>query len=563
MSLAALLLPGPSSLRLNQITTCGDRILVDLTASQQTAPCPSCAAPSAKVHAYYQRRAADLPWAGVPVHLLLRVRRFVCTADTCSRRTFSEPLPEVVTPVARRSLRLANEQRQLGLQAGGNGASRIAHRQGMPVSPATVLRLLRTTPLPEPNTPARLGVDEWAFRKGQDFKTILVDLDTNRPIELLPDANAATLAAWLKEHPGVELIARDRAGSFAEGASQGAPDAVQVADRFHLVKNLRDALELILNRMVDARQAAAAALAKRPDPALTTIGAAAADEQPAAVVSSDLVGRVRAPYRKQLQAARRGQRLARYEQVMSLHAEGTSMQEIARLMRTNRATVKRYLMADSFPERAPYPKLPSKLDPYLPYLEWRWNEGETSGPRLLAEIRAKGFTGSVMTLQRWAQRYQQLVPPSPSAKGTALRKLLPEEEVPRAAPLRSRRLVWWLLREPAKLSEERQDVLGRMEAANPGFGPLYRLAVEFTEMVRKRQPERLRPWLEAAQASEFPELRSLATGLERDYAAVEAGLRLPYSTGPVEGNINRLKLIKRSGYGRAGFDLLRIRVLAG
>jgi hypothetical protein len=125
-------------------------------------------------------------------------------------------------------------------------------------------------------------------------------------------------------------------------------------------------------------------------------------------------------------------------------------------MRMNRATVKRYLTADCFPERAPYPKLPSKLDQDLPYLEQRWNAGETSGPRLLAEIRAQGFTGSVMTLQRWAQLYQQLVPPSPAARGTALRKLLPEEEVPRAAPLRSRRLVWWLLREPATLSEERQ-----------------------------------------------------------------------------------------------------------
>jgi transposase len=564
VSLATLLLPGPSSLRLNQITSRADHILIDLTALQQTAPCPRCAAPSAKIHAYYQRRAADLPWAGVPVQLLLRVRRFVCTVGTCSRRTFCEPLPEVITPAARRSLRLANEQRQLGLQAGGNGASRIAHRQGMPVSPATILRLLRTTPLPEPTTPARLGVDEWAFRKGQDFKTMLVDLDTNRPLELLEDANAATLAGWLKDHPGVELIARDRAGSFAEGASQGAPNAVQVADRFHLVKNLRDALELILNRMVAARQAAAQALAEQPDPVLTSPGAAdVGTQKPSVPVSSDLVGRVWAPYRQQLQAARRGQRLARYEQVLALHAEGTSMQEIARLMRMSRGTVKRYLLAGSFPERAPYPKLPSKLDPYLPYLEQRWTEGETNGTRLLEELRAKGFSGSPMTVKRWAQRYQQLVAPSATVKGTALRKLLAVEEVPPPAPVKSRRLIWWLLREPERLAEERADVLERMQAAEQSFGSLYRLAVDFTQMVRKRQPERLRSWLDAAKASEFPELRSLATGMERDYAAVEAGLRLPYSTGPVEGNINRLKLIKRSGYGRAGFDLLRIRVLAG
>lgn len=231
-------------------------------------------------------------------------------------------------------------------------------------------------------------------------------------------------------------------------------------------------------------------------------------------------------------------------------------------MRMGRSTVKRYQGADGFPERAPYPKLPSKLDPYLSYFEQHWNAGEANTQHLLAELRDKGFTGSVMTVHRWAQRYQNLVPPSASVTGTPQRKLLAAEEVPPPTPVKSRRLVWWLLRAPTKLSEKRKDVLEQMEAANPAFGSLYRLAVAFTEMVRQRQPERLLPWLEAAKASEFPELRSLATGMGRDYAAVENGLRLPYSTGPVEGNIKRMKLIKRSGYGRASFDLLRIRVLA-
>lgn len=242
MALVNLLLPGPSCLCLSQLTTDNNRIRAHLNATRVQVACPSCAAFSANVHSYYQRTVADLPWAGIPVVLCLRVRRFVCLQDSCPRRTFSEPLPEVVARRARRSQRLATEQRLLGLQVGANGAARIAARQGMPVSPTTLLRLVRATPLPEPATPARLGGDEWAFRKGQDFKTILVNLDTNWPIELLPEANAATLAGWLAEHPGVELMARDRAGSFADGASQGAPEAVQVADRFHLVKNLRSFL---------------------------------------------------------------------------------------------------------------------------------------------------------------------------------------------------------------------------------------------------------------------------------------------------------------------------------
>jgi transposase len=537
--------------------------MLDLTATRDRVSCPSCAVLSSHVHGYYTRTVADLPWAGVPVLLQLSVRRFVCTQSDCPRRTFSEPLPEVVAPSARRSVRLTDEQRQLGLQVGGSVAARVAQRQGMPGSPSTILRLVRRTRVAERVTPTLLGVDEWSYRRRLDFKTILVDLSTRRPIELLPDASAATFASWLEGHPGVEIIARDRAGTFAEGARQGAPDAVQVADRFHLMQNLRTAIEEILKQMVEVRHVAAQALAEQTSqfqPSATTATSVDADS---AIISLPLpdMQRARDPYRIRVQEQRRAQRLARYQQVLALHQAGALQQEIAERLQITRATVSRYVKATGFPERAPYPRLESKLDPYHAYLSERWAAGETNGRLLWQELQAQGFTGSLMSVMRWAARQQLLSPPPLSSRRGRNQQVRQEQSEQAVAPLRTRRVAWWLLRRPDTLSTGHQAVVARMEQASPAFGQLYRLTVQFTEMLRKRQVEQLRPWLEAAQASDLRELKSLAEGIERDYAAVEAALRLPYSSGPVEGNINRLKLIKRSGYGRAGFDLLRLRVL--
>lgn len=347
-----MLLPGPSCLCLTTISTDDIRIILDLTATRDAVPCPSCTIQSSRIHAFYTRTVADLPWAGVPVQLQLHVRRFVCVHPACPRRTFSEPLPEVVAPSARRSVRLANEQRQLGLQVGGEMAARIAQRQGMPLSPATILRLVGRTQLAERATPSLLGVDEWSYRKRLDFKTILVDLSTNRALELLPDASAATLATWLQAHPGVEVIARDRAGTFAEGATQGAPDAVQVADRFHLMQNLRTAIEEILKQMVEVRHVAAEALAEQT----TQLQLSTATSETDASLPLPDLRRVRDPYRKRVQEQRRAQRLARYEQVLALHQEGMLQQEIAQRVQLTRATVSRYLKATGFPERSPYPR---------------------------------------------------------------------------------------------------------------------------------------------------------------------------------------------------------------
>jgi len=563
-----VLLPGPTQLRLTTLTTTTERIILDLTATQRAARCPTCASETTHIHSHYQRTVADLPWASLPVQLHLHVRRFMCGNPACARVTFAEPLPEVVARSARRTTRLADEQRQLGLDVGGEMGARIARRQGMPTSPDTLLRPVRRARLPERPTPHALGVDEWAYRKGQDYKTILVDLDTHRPVDLLPAYTATAFATWLQDHPGVEIIARDRAGTFAEGAAQGAPDAVQVADRFHLMKNLREALEPILDRLHVARQAAADLLADAPHdaplshvPSVEEIGSLA---PPTPALPLPASGIPRPPYLERLQQQRRATRKERYDQVVALHQAGKGVRTIARELRMNRQTVRRYMLALSFPERAPRPALPSKLSPYTAYLAERWNEGETNGRQLWRDIQAQGFTGSLALVARWARRQRILVLPPPPARSQRIGRPPVQRAAPRRpAPLPTRQVVWWLLRSPDALKPSIQALLEQMEQVTPAFGSLKRLAQAFTQMIRTRQGEQLDPWLEQASSSGFPELVSFATGIKRDYAAVKTALHSPYSTGPVEGNINRLKFIKRSMYGRANFDLLRQRVLAG
>jgi transposase len=284
--------------------------------------------------------------------------------------------------------------------------------------------------------------------------------------------------------------------------------------------------------MVDVRQVAAEALAEQTNLLPPTATTATAGDEASANFSlpSPDIRRARDPYRTRVQEQRRAQRLARYEQVLGLHQAGALQQEIAERLNITRATVSRYLKATGFPERAPYPRLESKLDPYHTYLSERWAAGETNGRHLWQELQEQGFTGSLMSVMRWAAQQQLLSPPDPSSRRGRKEQVRQAQPAQAVAPLRACRVVWWLLRRPDTLSAERQALLARMEQANPAFGKLYRLAIQFTEMLRKQQVEQLRPWLEAAQASEFGELTSLAAGMERDYAAVEAALRLPYST---------------------------------
>lgn len=416
----ATLSPNLAELHLDGFEVEARSIMIQVAARRPVARCPSCGQVSDRVHSRYTRTLSDLPWHGIPVRLCLRTRRFFCRTTACEQRIFTERLPKTVQPYGRKTLRLASALQLLGLFLGGEAGARLARELGILTSPDTLLRRAKLAADTDPVTPRCLGVDDWAWRKGQRYGTLLCDLESGRIVDLLPERSAESLAQWLRDHPGVEVISRDRAGTYAEGARQGAPEAVQVADRFHLFRNLTDALQRILEREHARLRRAAEKVAALPP------------TESGPTVPPPLAAAER---RKQSNRARR---LARYEEVAELNRRGLSHSAIARRTGLSRATVIRWLQHGAFPERREAAPQPRQSDAFLPHLQSRWQEGATNAALLFREVQALGYAGSYWRVRDLLQRWRivdtpaasrPLPPPSPRQSAWLL-TLSDEERTP-------------------------------------------------------------------------------------------------------------------------------------
>jgi len=548
-------LPIPPSLHGETLLLGDDGLTILAAAADEAARCPLCGWRAARVHSRYARTVADLPWATLAVRLRVRVRRFFCDNDACPRKIFAERLPGVAQESAQRTNRQRDSLTAIAFALGGEAGARLAATLGMPVSPDTLLRLIRGAPERELPTPAVLGVDDWAIHRGLTYGTILVDLERHRPVDLLPDRSSDSLAAWLRAHPGIEIIARDRAGAYAEGARDGAPDATQVADRWHLVDNLADALEDLFRSKGACLAAAAGALSAQ----------ATCNEEsntPAPVASDEVYQGKRRHPQPQLARARQeaaaeagvARRRAKYEQVRALHSKGATNAAIARTVGIGHRTVYRYLRQDP-PARKRRSDFGQRrvITPFEPYLLRRWAEGCRTATVLWREIRAQGFAYSLTNVQRFVAEPRREGPPPTGKPRTALTK-------PHGPP--PRQVAALVLRRPERRADEECAYLAQLRATDAAMTAATDLAADFLGMLRRREGDRLPAWLDRAEASGIDDLARFARKLRSDLAAVQAGLTLRHSNGQTEGQVGRLKLVKRAGYGRAKVDLLRKRVLA-
>ncbi len=523
-------LPHLSTVVVEQVEHHPDAVNVFARVRADTVACPSCATLSASVRDRYQRRLADGPVGGLPVWIVLQVRRFNCAQADCARRTFVEQVPGLTVRRRRRTLPLQQLLHGVGAALAGRAGVRLAARLAVDVSRSTLLRLLRNHPEPELiRAPRVLGVDDFALRRGQVYATILLDMDSHRPVDVLPDREADTLAAWLRAHPGAEIICRDRAGAYADGARQGAPHAIQVADRWHVWHNLGEAVEAVVVANRDHLP--------EPPPVPAQPLPPTTQETPDPLPHKEirLVTRTR----------------ERYTQVQQLLAEGASRAGIGRQLGLDVETVRRFADATDIEELLANTRRDTLIGPYTPYLNQRWNDGCIDSAVLLAEIRAQGFRGSAQTLRRYLQ------PLRPLDGGSRRRVAAPTAPT----PPKPRRVARWIMTEPGKLKPEDQHKLDAIRQRSGALDTLTDHVRDFADMMHKLRGTRLPQWIAAVLGDELPALHSFARGLQRDFDAVTAGLTLPWSSGAVEGQVNRVKMIKRQMYGRAKFDLLRRRIL--
>ena len=531
------LFPHLAGVRIEAAFTDGDWVHIQASAAGTEACCPDCGHASRRVHSRYQRRIHDPAIGGRRTLIHLTVRRLFCLSADCPRKIFSEQIPGLTLRHARHSVLARQRLAAIALAAGGRPGARLCGAVAIHTGRMTLLRLIRAIPDPQPATPQVLGVDDFALRRGHVYATVLIDLDTHRPIDVLPDREADTLADWLRAHPGVRVVCRDRAGAYAEGARTGAPEAIQVADRFHLWRNLAEAVEATVIRH----------RAALPEPAATTDAtdhAATPESASDDAEAEQSIPCAMPPDHPETRLVVRTRE--RYATIQQLLGQGRSLSAISRVLRLDRHTVRRFARATDLDELlAKTTSRVTLLDAYQPYLNQRFNEGHTDAAALYREIHAQGYRGSPQTVRRYLQPFR------------------PTRTAPPAAPAapKLREVVRWILTKPKNLDRDQQQHLDRILARSPHLAAAARHVTTFAEMMTNLTGHRLPEWIAAVTADDLPALHSFVTGIQRDLAAVTNGLTLPHSSGPVEGHVNRIKMLKRTMFGRASFDLLRKRIL--
>lgn len=529
------------SLAIVETVMTDEEVFIAVQSTEASATCSKCGMVSIRHHSSYLRHVQDTPIGLFIVWLRIKVRRFRCDNPNCKQQTFAEQYPDLVVRRRRRTSRLLLQLAHIGLALGGSAGARLAKKLMMFASASTVLRLLHQMEAPSIAEPRIIGIDDWAFRKGRDYGTIIIDHETGKPIDLLPKRDSQTVEKWLAKHPTIEIVTRDRSGEYREAIAQALPNAVQIADRWHLLKNLGDAIQRHISRRYNA---------------VRQLVVASTGENDSDQVDSSITEKYRRYNRgsgqETLHAARTEEREALFAAVKARQAQGVYTTDLAKEFNLSRQTISHWVNSETCPPdtRGRF-KRKCLIDAYVPYLRQRIEAGCQNKSQLWREIEKQGFTGTRTLVGKWIRQNY-------NTKDQSAEKL-PSKKTGVAVPS-SRELAWLIIRRTDELEEDKKQIADIL-LQDAQLAEFKQMAHKFMYMVRNGSSEQWSSWLTSSCESTVKELKNFAIGLKRDGSAVYEAIRQPWSNGRTEGHVNRLKFIKRQMYGRASFDLLRLRVL--
>jgi len=491
-----------------------DRVTLGVRSVVSGCACPACGKLSSRVQSRYWRRAADLPLCGKRVELKVLVRRFRCDAVLCGRQIFAERfVGGILAPRSRRTERLDHLVHHLGLALGGRPGAGFAERLMLPVSNDTLLRVVRRRARSPVNTLVVIGIDDFAWRRNHRYGTIVCDLERRQTVKLLPDREPATSQAWLQHHPSIEIVARDRGGGYGEAVAKALPDATQVADRWHLMENASQAfLDAVRKSMRQIR---------------TVIGAT--------VINTELL-----TCAERLQYEGYLRREETNGSIQALSKQGVSIKSIVRQTGHSRKLVRHVVRgehSDIFRPRQ------SSLESYLPWLDAQWQADKHNALALWRRMRVQGFGGSSRVVAEWATRRRR----ADKADAQSLARVPSARTIARLMTIGR-----------DHLTKAETVTIAAIEEGLPSLVDAREIIADFHAMIRTKAVTALPIWIARACQSL---VSSFGNGVKKDFPAVRAAIISAWSNGQTEGQITKLKLVKRQMYGRGKMDLLEARLI--
>lgn len=520
----------PSTLTVERVERSTLGLTVYLSATTSTVPCPRCGTPGSRIHSRYYRTVADMGCVGQRLTLKLLVRNWVCPLASCPQQIFAEPFAGLVRRYARMTDRLIKALQSIGVTTNGADGACLSSSLAMPTTAKTLIRRVLELPVPPCGPVHIIGIDEWAWKKGSQYGTILVDLEHGRIADLLPERSVESSTDWFKKHPEVKIISRDRGKIFRAAADAGAPQAKQIVDRFHLQKNFGEALEKFFGHHKRLLKTVAHKLAGKTPSVPSTPARHAA---------------------KQERDAHYAQRVRRHKKIWKLSRAGYRKEEIAQKVGVGIQSVYRALQQECPPNRETRHRSRHITDPYLSYLTKRWNEGCHKAVALYEEIVAQGYTGSLRTIEHLIAHFRP--------HGT---KHVSKQAVTWKTAPSPRNIALMMVRRAEKRTEDQTTFIDQLCKSDATAATVCNLAQTFGSVLRHLEGKSgLEKWKAAVRVSGIAELVDFVEGLADDAEAVVNGCSESWSNGMVEGFVNQVKWIKRSSYGQAGFPLLQRRVL--